>query len=135
MYYFSYGSNMNHKQMKGRCPSANFVCRGRLSGYKFVYDGNSTYRKGAVANIIKSDKDIVEGVMFEIDDNCLQSLDGYEGYPRSYDRQTVEIVDDNGDSYQAIVYLREPQKLRRPGEEYRKIVLEGADDCVLPRLY
>ena len=54
MYYFAYGSNMNHEQMKKRCPSGKFITRALLSGYKYVYDGYSSSGKGAVSNIIKS---------------------------------------------------------------------------------
>ena len=59
--YFAYGSNMNHEQMMLRCPSAIFLKRARLENHKFVYDGYSKKRNGAVANIIKSSGDIAWG--------------------------------------------------------------------------
>ena len=55
-YYFAYGSNMNHKQMKSRCPDSHFLKRAYLEGYKFAYDGYSKTRNGAVANIIETGK-------------------------------------------------------------------------------
>lgn len=135
MYYFAYGSNMNHRQMNERCPTAKFITRAKLNGYKFVYDGYTSSRNGAVANIIKSDNNIVEGGLFEIDNDCLHALDKYEGYPSYYERQIVEVEDDNDNSYQAIVYLRKPQKLGKPSDEYRDIVLKGARDCGLTEEY
>jgi gamma-glutamylcyclotransferase (GGCT)/AIG2-like uncharacterized protein YtfP len=126
---------MNFKQMKERCSSARFVTRAKLHGYRFVYDGYSSYRNGAVANIIKSDSDTVEGGVFEINEECLKNLDRCEGYPKSYDRRPVEVVDDNGKSYNVIVYLRKPQEIGRPSNEYRNIILEGARDCGLSQDY
>lgn len=135
MYYFAYGSNMNHKQMKERCPSAKFITKAKLNGYKFVYDGYSSSRKCAVANIVKLDKNIVEGGLFKINECCLQSLDRYEGYPDFYDRQTVEVEGDDGNFYNAIVYLREPQQLGKPSKAYENVILEGATDCGLSQDY
>jgi gamma-glutamylcyclotransferase (GGCT)/AIG2-like uncharacterized protein YtfP len=135
MYYFAYGSNMNFREMKKRCPKAYFVTKAKLYGYKFVYDGYSNYRKCAVGNIVKSDKDFVEGGLFVIDEKCLENLDRYEGYPVHYKRKIVKVIDDQGNSYDAIVYFREPQKIGAPSEEYRAIVLEGAKDCKLSQDY
>ncbi|MEM2107242.1 MAG: gamma-glutamylcyclotransferase family protein [Candidatus Bathyarchaeia archaeon] len=135
MYYFAYGSNMNHAQMKKRCLTSRFKIKAKLNGYKFVYDGYSALRKGAVANVVRSDGNIVEGGLWEIDEDCLKTLDRYEGYPSFYDRQTLRLEDDNGNSYEAYVYLRKPQELGEPSAEYRKIVLEGARECCLSERY
>lgn len=61
MYYFAFGSNMNHKQMKERCPNSKFIKRVYLENYKFVYDGYSYTRRGPVANIVESQEEIVWG--------------------------------------------------------------------------
>ncbi len=52
MFYFVYGSNMNHKQMKKRAPGAKFLGRAAIDNYKFVYDGWDAELGGAVGNII-----------------------------------------------------------------------------------
>lgn len=135
MYYFAYGSNMNHEQMKKRCPSARFLTRVKLIDYEFVYDGYSDTRKGAVGNVIKSEGYIVEGGLFEVDELCISQLDRYEGYPRAYDRQILEVKDDNNIIYQAYVYLRQAREIGKPSEEYRNIVLQGAKDCGLTEQY
>jgi len=134
-YYFAYGSNMNFKQMKERCPDARFLKRAYLEGYRFVYDGYSKTRKGAVANIVEAEGKEVWGGLFEVSEECIKSLDSYEGYPISYKRKVLTVKDDKGNTYEAIVYLREPQQKGKPSEEYRKMVLEGAKDCGLPEEY
>jgi len=135
MLYFAYGSNMNHKQMAERCPGSCFVKRVYLEGYKFIYDGYSDTRKGAVANIIEENGNIVWGGLFEIKEDDLRSLDRYEGYPRFYDKKIVKVKDEASNVYDAWVYFRTGMKQNRPSEVYRMVVLEGAKDCNLPDEY
>lgn len=137
MLYFAYGSNMNQNQMKERCSGSSFrvIGRAKLEGYRFVYDGYSTYRKGAVANIIKKEGSIVWGGLYEIDENCLKSLDSYEGYPTFYKRKIILVKDDEGKEYEAWVYLRNPKEIGKPSEDYKKTILEGAKQCNLPDEY
>lgn len=137
IYYFAYGSNMNHGQMKKRCGERGFkfIARAYLKGYRFIYDGYSEYRKGAVANIVKSRKGVVWGALYTIDEPCLKKLDAYENYPYTYDRREVEVFTEDGKKFVAWVYLREPRKPGTPSHKYRKTILEGARDCNLPEEY
>lgn len=135
IYYFAYGSNMNFKQMKRRCSTARFLMKAKLYGYKFVYDGYSKECSGALANVVRSNGDVVEGAIYELDDKCIERLDKYEGFPVDYQRHLLEIIGDNGVKYYAYVYLREPGPSGKPGDRYRKIILEGAKDCNLSKEY
>jgi len=135
MYYFAYGSNMNFAEMKKRAQDSKYLKRVKLEGYKIIYDGYSLNRKGAVANIIKNMGSTVWGALFEVDDECLQSLDRYEGYPKSYQRKSLAVQDDQGNKYSAIVYLRKPLTKGKPSDKYREIVLQGARNCGLPEEY
>lgn len=136
-YYFAYGSNMNFKQMKRRCKEAQFLCRAYLEGYKFVYDGYSSSREGAVANVIPTDNknDKVWGGLWLITEEDLKSLDNYEGYPLVYQRKKVVVKNDKGEEFEAWVYLRDPQRPGKPSKGYLKVILEGAKDCNLPEDY
>ncbi len=135
MYYFAYGSNMNQEQMKKRCPNSRFIKRAYLEGYRFVYDGYSSTRKGAVANIIEKEGSLVWGALYEITQDELSELDKWEGYPKAYDRYKILVKDDQGKEYKAWVYLRDPKEPGQPSEEYRKRVYEGAKQCNLPDEY
>lgn len=138
MYYFAYGSNMNLKQMEERCgKNAKFLKRAFLKGFKFVYDGYSVTRKGAVANIIETgnESDIVWGGLFEIDKECNDKLDRFEGYPKAYNRKVVPVHDDEGNTYCAIVYYRTGEKEAKPSESYKEVVIKGAIDCGIPEDY
>lgn len=95
MYYFAYGSNMNHQQMRKRCPSSIFIKRVFLKGYKFAYNGYSSTWQCSVANIVKTSEEnnVVWGGLFEINNDNLSALDCYEGYPYSYGRKEIEVKD------------------------------------------
>ncbi|MBW9220672.1 gamma-glutamylcyclotransferase [Methanothermococcus sp. SCGC AD-155-M21] len=85
-YYFAYGSNMNLDQMEERCPDSEFVCVGYIKNYKFVYDGYSITREGAVGNILKDKEGIVWGAIFKISERDEEELNRCEGYPTTYSK-------------------------------------------------
>ena len=135
-YYFAYGSNMNKKQMQERCGSgARFLGKAHLPGYKFVYDGYSQNWKGAVANIVPSEDEVVWGVLYEVSEDCEKNLDKYEGLGTAYQKKRVFVYDDLGTAYEAFVYLREPQEPGKPSEDYVKTVVEGAREAGIPEDY
>jgi gamma-glutamylcyclotransferase (GGCT)/AIG2-like uncharacterized protein YtfP len=135
MFYFAYGSNMNHAQMKERCPGGRFLKPVVLEGHRFVYDGFSMARQGATANIVKSHLDSVRGALFEITEKDRLVLDSYEGYPREYDRKVVEVKDAQGSACAAMTYFRPGRALGKPHPDYEKAILFGARDCRLPDDY
>jgi len=135
-YYFAYGSNMSLDQMKKRCPDSEFVTIGYIEGYRFVYDGFSRTRNGPVANIITSEKEEkVWGAIFKISEEDERRLDKCEGYPSAYSKTYLTVCDREGNSYNALVYLREPRERGFPSREYEKIVVESAIRLGLPLDY
>lgn len=136
MYYLAYGSNMNHEQMKERCKDSKFLGSAKLEGYKFVYDGYSSGRDGAVGNIIPSESDFVLGGLFEISENDLKSLNGYEGYPDHYQRNDeFEVIFSGKKIKNVIAYFRKGELEGSPSKEYQDVVVKGARDCSLPQDY
>ena len=49
--YIAYGSNMDEKQMAGRCPTARLFGTSELEGYRLLFKGSKT---GAYATQGKS---------------------------------------------------------------------------------
>lgn len=135
MLYFTYGSNLNHKQMNCRCRDNKFIKKVYIDNYTFVYDGYSNEWKGAVANILKSADNIVWGGLYEISKSDLENLDRYEGFPDSYDRKKLEVKDEQGSICKAITYFRIGKEVGIPSNRYRKTVVSGAKNCDLPDSY
>jgi gamma-glutamylcyclotransferase (GGCT)/AIG2-like uncharacterized protein YtfP len=120
MLYFSYGANMNKTSMANRCPHAKDLGPALLHGYQLRFAHH--------ADVIKSDTwHSIEGVLWEITDECLESLDRFEGYPSYYDRKTV-TVHHHGERKQALVYFMAPGAIVEPPEQgYLDTILEGLD--------
>jgi len=145
-YYFAYGSNMDENQMADRVGKGNFekICVAKLEGYRFAYDGKSqNWDNKAVANIIKSNGDVVWGVLYKVGNNrdkFWQSLDGSEGYREdgsgAYSGAVVEVLGEDGKTYKAWTYLRkEPAEPGEPSERYRKQIIKAAYHHGLPEEY
>ena len=99
---------MNHDQMNERCSNSKFIKRVILKDYRFVYDGFSDKRAGSVANIIPSRKRTVHGGLFEIKEVDLASLNGHE---TNYKQAKLDVVDEEGNSFNAVVIW--PRKVKK----------------------
>jgi len=87
MLYFAYGANTNINNMNGRCPNAKLVGNIILPDYELVFKG--------VADIEQRNGTEVQGVLWDITDDCERSLDIYEGFPTLYRKESfaVKIID------------------------------------------
>lgn len=129
-FYFGYGSNMNLKGMKNRCPETHFLInKARLSGYELFFI------KSGVANIKENENVEVWGVLYKIKEECLKILDRYEGYPTFYQRREVE-VEKNSEKIKTLVYIIEKNfSVGKPSQGYLNTILEGAKENNLPQTY
>lgn len=129
--YAAYGSNMNLKQMKKRCPNAVAAGIGILPDYRLVFRG---FRRG-VANIEKADGFSVPIVLWEITDKCEESLDYYEGYPRMYTKADVSVTVGNQE-VKAMAYVmteKYENAYKMPTGDYYNIIAEGYKDHKLDK--
>lgn len=125
MLYVAYGSNMNLQQMDYRCPNSNVVGNGKLHGWKLVFNIH--------ADIIKTEnkEDIVPVVVWNVDsDEDWRMLDMYEGYPSYYVKETVNVMFDNGETKEAIVYVMAENRkgICPPAISYFHGILKGCID-------
>lgn len=117
--YIAYGSNMNIEQMSRRCPNAKPIGKTVLKNYKLVFKG--------VADIEKSESEEVPIVVWEITKECEKALDIYEGYPRLYRKEYVQIEID-GKTELAMVYVMNYAKGAKPSEYYYNVIKQGYKD-------
>jgi gamma-glutamylcyclotransferase (GGCT)/AIG2-like uncharacterized protein YtfP len=129
MYYFAYGSNLSHKQMAERCPGSKFVGPATLDDYELVFDGYHERRKGAIANIVPAEGKQVVGGVYELTNEDLSSLDRYEEYPVTYGREAFRVKMFDDTAQEAMTYLRPPQPIGEPSEEYLDVINTGKKDC------
>lgn len=116
--YFAYGMNTNAHEMARRCPGSRVLGKAYLDGYRFVFRGH--------ADVELADRDdYVVGVLWEIDDRDLESLDVLEGFPDYYLRQRVRVEYDERELV-AWVYTMEDQSFTSdPHQSYFDMCHEG----------
>ena len=123
--YFGYGMNTNLSGMATRCPTANCLGAAVLPGYRFVFRGHAD---------VELDADCyVDGVLWQISDLDLKSLDRLEGFPSYYLRQRAWVETADGDQVIAWVYSMGDQSYEwEPGEHYLQCCLEGYRENGVP---
>lgn len=128
--YGAYGSNMNLEQMAHRCSKAKAIGIGEVINYKLTFRGMNN----GVANIEKSHGRTVPIVLWEITAQCEKALDLYEGYPKLYVKQNIEVITEEG-LVTAMVYVmaKDYEKLpATPTEYYLNIIWAGYKANKLP---
>ena len=131
--YVAYGSNLNMRQMRGRCPGAEFVGTGVVEGYELQFKG-SLY--GAHATIAPKEGAIVPVGVWTIQKRDEARLDLYEGYhPKGYcyyDKNQISVKMNDGRSLSGMVYIMDQkQDFGNPTRGYYETVRQGYEDCGL----
>ena len=131
--YVAYGSNLNRKQMKDRCPGARFVGTGIIENYELQFKGSFCNAHATIARKEGSSVPVGVWTILKRDEN---SLDGYEGYrPKGggyYDKEQIPVKMDDGRTLIGMVYVMDQRKdFGKPHPGYYGIVRQGYRDCGL----
>lgn len=126
MYYFAYASNLSKKQMRERCPDSQPMFTATLPNYKLVFVGWAREWRGGKATIRHFRGGKVLGAIYDVSESCLSKLDRYES---SYDRLKVMVFDEDGQSFEAITYIKAGQQEEsKPSPEYLSVLQQGYRD-------
>lgn len=134
-YYFAYGSNMDTKQMQNRLESADLTAFGvaKLKGWRLVFDKISRDGTGK-ANLREDEQGEVWGVVYQVTDEQIEKLDGFE---KGYSRKITEVVMDDHDTRLVVItYISEKRDPKlHPSREYLTKIIKGASEHQLPEEY
>ncbi|MDH4122757.1 MAG: gamma-glutamylcyclotransferase [Thermoplasmata archaeon] len=136
-HYFAYGSNLDIEQMKRRCPESELIGPASLEGYKLAFTFYSTGWRGGVADILIDDRNEVWGVVYALTDSDLESLDWYEGCPKSYRRFQASVkMMEGGEKKNVWVYEVLKKKSEcLPTKTYLRILMKAAEQNGFPKWY
>ena len=123
-YYLAYGSNLNVRQMKYRCPTAKIVGTAVIRDYELLYKGSKT---GSYLTIEKKKGSLVPVAVWKVTSADEHSLDAYEGYPNFYYKKNMKIrLSETGKTVDAFVYImHEERKIGVPSLSYVSTCLQG----------
>lgn len=124
--YFAYGSNLCVRQMALRCPDAMDPRPATLADHDWLIN------ERGVATVEPFDGSEVHGVVWELSDHDLATLDSAEGVPLRYrrDRLTVHTGAGPADAWVYIDHRVDPGP-PRPG--YLERIIDGAIHHGLPQ--
>jgi gamma-glutamylcyclotransferase (GGCT)/AIG2-like uncharacterized protein YtfP len=128
-YYFAYGSNMAGTQMFQRCPGCRTLGRAQLQGYRWIISTRG------FANIIRSENEVVEGVLYAISAADEAALDEHEGVAKGcYYKETLAIRF-AGKELEAMVYIDPTVCEAEPKDEYVDRMHAALSEADLPSWY
>ena len=122
MFYFAYGSNLHHFQMKRRCKDSVFLKKINLNDFRLTF--RSKYR---AADIEPKKNSIVPGGLFEISKSDEKKLDVYEDFPTLYKKYYFYKYRKKVMTYT----MCRKTKLVPPTSRYLNIIKQGYKDCKL----
>lgn len=130
MLYFAYGSNLDRERMKERKCDFSSAKSAHLKDWKLVFNKRSAKIPAmGFGNVIPAKGEIVEGILYEMDDSMIKSLDKYEGYPKHYNREKI-IVSVEGKEVEADIYIATPEwtdENVKPTQDYIDHFLAGKE--------
>ena len=130
-YYIAYGSNLNVRQMKFRCPGAKVVGTSVIKDYQLRYKGSKT---GSYLTIEKKKGGMVPVAVWEVTADDEKRLDAYEGYPNFYYKTDMQLtvkshITGRKKKLDAFVYImHEERKLGIPSYAYVRTCVQGYRD-------
>lgn len=136
-YYIAYGSNLNVRQMRMRCPSARIIGTSVLKDYELLFKGSKT---GSYLTIEKCETGTVPIVIWEVTAQDEKALDRYEGYPNFYYKRELKVKykgirTGKHRTVTAFVYImHEDRPIGIPSIPYMQTCIQGYDDFGFDRL-
>ncbi len=119
-YYFAYGSNLHHFQMKKRCPNCRYIKKIVLKNYRMTFRS-----KYGAADIEKKRGHKVYGGLYIISKLAEKRLDVYEEHPTLYKK-----IYFNYNGKRVMTYIMPKKtKLVKPSTRYLNIIKQGYKDC------
>ena len=94
--YFSYGSNMDPRHMRGRVPGAQVNGPGRLDGFRLAFSVYSTEWDSGAANLELDPEAHVWGVLWDIPDDETGGLDAFHGHPTFFRKEDLVVQGPEG---------------------------------------
>jgi len=117
--YFAYGSNMDLRQMRYRCPDAKLLGAGILPRHKFIINSRG------VATLIPENRNKVYGLIFYLNEDDEDTLDRYEGVKGGYYyKDYIDIASKNG-NIKCLIYFASDTKPGNPREGYLEKIINA----------
>jgi hypothetical protein len=129
--YLAYGSNMSREQMRARCPGALLVDAILIPGWRLAYRGafSSNWGAGAVATLLADPQCCAAGIVYDLQPQHEQALDGWEGVAQGHYGKLEDFGRYRGEP--VYTYISNVGQDGEPGRAYLSIMRQGFHDWKL----
>ena len=138
-YYIAYGSNLNVRQMRMRCPTARIIGTSVLKDYELLFKGSKT-GSCSYLTVEKKPGGTVPVAVWEVTPADEKALDRYEGFPNFYYKKELMlpikgIRTGKVRKRRVFVYImHEDRPIGVPSISYMQTCIQGYDDFGFDRL-
>ena len=125
MFYFAYGSNLNHHQMKNiRCVGSKYLKSFFLKDFKMIFSHPNELNKFGYANIVRKKGSKVAGAIWDITKDHEKILDNYEQFPNIYQKEYFYL-----EKKKIMFYIMHKYFVKDPPKNYIDTINKGYEDC------
>ena len=121
-YYIAYGSNLNMKQMRFRCPQAEIIGTSEIKDYELLFKGSQT---GSYLTVEKKKGGSVPVAVWATTAADEAALDRYEGFPNYYVKLRRRVVLSDGSEIEGMVYVMILIRRQPPTAEYYRAIRDA----------
>src|SRR3954470_8557364 len=105
MLYFAFGSNLDTRQMRKRCPTSEYVGTATLPDHGIGFTGWHSGYSGGVATVRYNPRRETPGALYWLEPSDLARLDSAEGVPFTYQRARMTVYSAQGKQASPWIYV------------------------------
>jgi hypothetical protein len=140
LYYFAYGSNMNHEQISARCSKPKAIAVAKLSDYRLAFFGYSVTWDGGEETVVPAPGNAVWGVVYQLSGSDKEKLDDAQDARMdgsgSYFHSPASVTGQDGTVYPILLFKKDNLGTpAQPSQEYLSFIVQGAEKHQLPAAY
>ncbi|GAC1342558.1 MAG: hypothetical protein NVSMB23_15410 [Myxococcales bacterium] len=142
MRYFAYGSVLSTRHLAEWAAEhgvdPQLFARGApalLRGHRLVFDVESRFWAGKVADLEADAAGAVHGVLFDLPESAREAVLRKEGVPTGLSMEVAVAVEVNGAPVEAVAFVARPERRTAPGPASARLLaylVEGAKERGLP---
>ena len=133
--YAAYGTNLDPERMSEHCPHSPLQGTGWLTGWRMTFGGEDLGWDGALATIVQDPFEQVFVAVYDVTDEDVSALDGWESADTGLYRKTKVRVSTMNEEVVAWVYVLDAFEGGLPSASYLGMLADAADAADAPADY
>lgn len=133
--YAAYASNLDPERMAGRCPHSPLRSTGWLVGWRLTFGGEEHGWDGALATIVQDPFEQVFVGVYDVTDDDIALLDGWESADSGLYRKTMVRVSTMQGEQVAWAYVLDAYEGGSPSAGYLGVLAAAAESAGAPEDY